>query len=43
MVAQDSDEPALLISDPPITAVNFFPEEQAASAVGALGTDRLIS
>lgn len=36
MIAQDSDEPALLISDPPITAVDFFPEEQAALAVDAL-------
>ncbi|MCQ4125192.1 LacI family transcriptional regulator [Rhodococcus erythropolis] len=36
LIAQDSDEPALLISDPPITAVDFFPEEQAALAVDAL-------
>ncbi|MFE4499554.1 LacI family DNA-binding transcriptional regulator [Rhodococcus sp. NPDC056743] len=36
LIAQDSDEPALLISDPPITALDFFPEEQAASAVKAL-------
>ncbi|YCN57916.1 hypothetical protein AB9M10_11270 [Rhodococcus erythropolis] len=34
MIAQDSDEPALLISDPPITAVDFFPEEQAAFGGG---------
>ncbi|KJF24513.1 LacI family transcriptional regulator [Rhodococcus sp. AD45-ID] len=36
LIAQNSDEPALLISDPPITAVDFFPEEQAAFAVDAL-------
>lgn len=36
LIAQDSDEPALLLSDPPITAVDFFPEEQAALAVDAL-------
>lgn len=36
LIAQDSDEPALLISDPPITAIDFFPDEQAVSAVKAL-------
>ncbi|WP_051730423.1 substrate-binding domain-containing protein [Rhodococcus globerulus] len=36
LIAQNSDEPALLISDPPITAVDFFPEEQAVLAVDAL-------
>ncbi|MFD9679181.1 LacI family DNA-binding transcriptional regulator [Rhodococcus sp. NPDC059969] len=36
LIAQDSDEPALLISDPPITAIDFFPEEQARLAVDAL-------
>lgn len=36
LIAQDSDEPALTISDPPITAVDFFPDEQAEAAVVAL-------
>ncbi|MES9517844.1 LacI family DNA-binding transcriptional regulator [Rhodococcus erythropolis] len=36
LIAQDSDEPALLTADPPITAVDFFPEEQATLAVSAL-------
>ncbi|MDI9902489.1 substrate-binding domain-containing protein [Rhodococcus sp. IEGM 1409] len=38
LIAQDSDEPALLISDPTITALHFFPQEQAALAVNALLT-----
>lgn len=36
LIAQDSDEPALLVSQPPITAFDFFPQEQAAAAVDAL-------
>ena len=36
LIAQDSDEPALTVSDPPITAYDFFPEEQARVAVDAL-------
>lgn len=36
LIAQDSDEPALLVSQPPITAFDFFPQEQAAAAVHAL-------
>ncbi|WP_182263185.1 LacI family DNA-binding transcriptional regulator [Rhodococcus sp. UFZ-B548] len=36
LIAQDIDEPALLTSGPPITAFDFFPEEQAATAVQLL-------
>ncbi|MFI7167182.1 LacI family DNA-binding transcriptional regulator [Rhodococcus erythropolis] len=35
-IAQDRDEPALLTSAPPITAVDFFPAEQATIAVQTL-------
>ena len=36
LIAQDSDEPALTISDPPITAIELFPDELAEVAVEAL-------
>ncbi|MBT2272187.1 LacI family DNA-binding transcriptional regulator [Rhodococcus qingshengii] len=38
LIAQDRDEPALLTSDPPITAVDFFPAEHATTAVQTLLT-----
>ncbi|WIY01164.1 LacI family DNA-binding transcriptional regulator [Amycolatopsis mongoliensis] len=36
LLAQDSDEPALHATDPPITAVDLFPEAQARTAVTML-------
>ncbi|GAB2862925.1 LacI family DNA-binding transcriptional regulator [Lentzea nigeriaca] len=36
LLAQDSDEPALHTTDPPITAVDLFPESQARTAVTTL-------
>ncbi|MGG7100218.1 LacI family DNA-binding transcriptional regulator [Rhodococcus sp. 24CO] len=36
LIAQDSDEPTLTISDPPITAIDLCPEEQAEVAVAVL-------
>lgn len=36
LLAQDSDEPALHTTDPPITAVDLFPESQARIAVTTL-------
>ncbi|MEU5264799.1 LacI family DNA-binding transcriptional regulator [Amycolatopsis sp. NPDC021455] len=36
LLAQDSDEPALHATDPPITAVDLFPEAQARTAVATL-------
>lgn len=36
LVAQDTDEPALHTTDPPVTAVELFPEAQARAAVAML-------